>query len=1167
MNDDKNTDDFSWLRGDNDPQDDQPDDDDLFGWGDAGAGDEPGQPADDSLGFTGDLAWRGGEADADAGAGSAAGFGLSGDLPWMRRHTPDDEPGPEDASGDDLAWLRGTEDDLLSGKIEPPPAEPAPESEASRPRPHISLPDWLDDAGEESAGAAAAPYEPEPSWEPSVAADSGLPDWLLDDDTPADLPLVDDTGALSEDWLKTGELLPDTADSSLTFDEWSAQQAEAERVPDIEEHLPEFGFEHAGTPDEGADAPGTGDLPDWFLGLDELDTSAAPDWFTGEAPLPAAPPPPLAAALSGGFDEDFFDAEAEGEPAGAEFDLDSLFGAAETGTADWFTEDEAAPAEPGWLGDLGELDLTGLRAPSRAEAELPELADLSFLDEEPAAAAPQPGDDIDSMLAALDSGPLAVPGAGLGAADVDFDALLDAPPDLFGPEPGKAPPLSADAPDWLTEMGATVGGVSAAALVRQSGEDRPLADLPDRLHRLRARSENVLARPTAADPGPLAELLPGVEDMLAPAPAASASPSLAAGLLLTPDQRSRADLLRGLAGAGEADAGAAALPAETGFLADEDDFPLDIEYQEAPADAAQAPAARRRLRPKPARLLIALLVGAAVILPFFVPALRIGELPPAEFAAGSGGRAVFDALNQLRPGDLVLVGVEYGPTAAGELDDLAAVLLRHILARRALPVVVGMNPVGVLRADIALRDLGRAGSPFLAEIERGTPLRPNADYYVLRYLPAASAGLRALGLNTAALLGTDVRGQPTGLAGTALADFAAGVLIGERPEDMRAWAEQIAPLTDMPLLAASGFSAAPLLEPYVGPAFAGLLVGFPDAYTYAAMLAAPDARLPLPELTEEPTEEPPVSVPEATEEPAAPTAAPTSTAAPALPTAVIFSTQSANVRQGPGATFPVVASAAPNTEVAVLAQSDDGLWTQIRLPNGAEGWVSASLLRLLPGEGGAPTSAPAAPTAAPPTNTPAPTATAPPTNTTAPTVTAPPTNTPAPTSTGTPAPTETLAPTAPPAPPTATPPPPEVTAVVIASQGVNVRSGPGTSFQPIGSLPTGAQVQVIGRSGDAGWIQVRLGDGREGWVSAPLLQINAPAGSSSAPRGLVVVLAGADIGGLLRQDAPPAPAPGSAIPYAEERWYGMNLGLLVIVLIILFGAVLNTVRGILRRRR
>ena len=1222
MSDDRNTDDFSWLRGDDEPQDDSPDDDGgLFGWEESDEEDQP-RPPDDRLGFTGDLAWRGGESSEDAPPGDSAGFGLTGQLPWMRRYT-DDEPGAGDAGGDDLDWLRGTEDDLLAGRAEPPSAEPEPEpGESGAARPHISLPDWLDDADTDepafdSADAEAVPYEPRPSWEPSVEADpadtglpdwllddeelasaeppppaeppdevyepfgtpapqpadTGLPDWLLDDEEPAlaeppppaEMSFVDDTGRLSEEWLKTGELLPETADSDLTFDEWFAQQAEAERVPDIEEHLPEFGPETIEPHELDTGEVGTGDLPAWFLGLDEMDTSAAPDWFTGEAPLPAEPaalepPAPAEPATLGGFDESFFDTDAQAEPALEDFDLDALFGPSEPAeAADWFTE-QSAPPEPGWLEDLGSLEnLDFEAAPAEAGADLPEpdLAELGLLDE-PQAAAPVSGDDIDSLLASYDSGDVVIP-----AADVDFDALLEEP-DLeafTGFEPEEQPPLAPDAPDWLTEVGASVGGVSAAALMRQR-QDRPLAELPDRLQKLRTRGEEVLAQQPPADPGALAELLPGVEEVLPPAPAATAASELAAGLLLTPDQRGRVELLRALAGSAEtADMGLEPAPsAETGFLADEDDFPFDAEYEETPAQAADealVPSARRRARLKPARLLIALLVGAAVILPFFVPALRVGDLPPAEFAAGSDGRAVFETLDDLRPGDLVLVGVEYGPTAAGELDDLTNVLLRHILLRRAHPVVVGTNAVGVLRADLILRDLGGADSPFLADIGRGTPLRPNDDYYVIRYLPAAGVGLRALGLNAAALLSSDVRGQPTGLGGTELADFAAVVLVGERPEDLRAWAEQIAPLTSAPLLAASGFSAAPLLEPYAGPAFIGLLVGFPDAFTYAAMLAAPGVRQAVPEVIEEPE----TSAPDFTEEPAdTPTAEPTATPTPVLPTAVIFSTQSVNVRQGPGADFAVVTAVEPNTEVVVLAQSDGALWTQIRLPGGIEGWVSSSLLRLRPVEGAVPTAT------TPPTNTAAPSATSlPPTGTVGPTATLPPTDTPAPTSTNTPAPSATVQASATPIPPTATPEPPQVTAVVIASQGVNVRSGPGTSFQPIGSLAPGTEVVVIGRSGDAGWIQVRLDDGREGWVSAPLLQINAPEGSSSAPNELIVVMAGESISGLLRQEAPPAPAP--AISYAEERWFGMNLGLLVIVLIILLGAVLNTVRSIVRRRR
>jgi hypothetical protein len=37
--------------------------------------------------------------------------------------------------------------------------------------------------------------------------------------------------------------------------------------------------------------------------------------------------------------------------------------------------------------------------------------------------------------------------------------------------------------------------------------------------------------------------------------------------------------------------------------------------------------------------------------------------------------------------------------------------------------------------------------------------------------------------------------------------------------------------------------------------------------------------------------------------------------------------------------------------------------------------------------------------------------------------------------------------------------------------------------------------------------------------------------------------------------------------YRDERWYAMNLGIIVSALIITFGMVVNVVRGLLRRGR
>lgn len=56
----------------------------------------------------------------------------------------------------------------------------------------------------------------------------------------------------------------------------------------------------------------------------------------------------------------------------------------------------------------------------------------------------------------------------------------------------------------------------------------------------------------------------------------------------------------------------------------------------------------------------------------------------------------------------------------------------------------------------------------------------------------------------------------------------------------------------------------------------------------------------------------------------------------------------------------------------------------------------------------------------------------------------------------------------------------EAGAVYRALADVNVRSGPGNTFAPIGMLARGTDVQVLGE--ELGWQRVRLPDGREGYV-------------------------------------------------------------------------------------
>jgi hypothetical protein len=128
-------------------------------------------------------------------------------------------------------------------------------------------------------------------------------------------------------------------------------------------------------------------------------------------------------------------------------------------------------------------------------------------------------------------------------------------------------------------------------------------------------------------------------------------------------------------------------------------------------------------------------------------------------------------------------------------------------------------------------------------------------------------------------------------------------------------------------------------------------------------------------------------------------------------------------------------------------------------------------------------------------------------------------------------------------------------------------------------------------------LQVKLDDDREGWVSAQLIRINEPGTGTPTPvayhvnpNAYVSLLSDSNYqpvavnlqttpeptltvpvpAALAAPAAAPLPAQGSVVPptpYRDQRWYGMTLGLLAVIGVITLGAIINIVRGLLRRGR
>ena len=410
--------------------------------------------------------------------------------------------------------------------------------------------------------------------------------------------------------------------------------------------------------------------------------------------------------------------------------------------------------------------------------------------------------------------------------------------------PGRLRRLLGVVPRLLRRRRAGSEEVSAAELALQRDE-RPLEELDDRLQALRQRASS---RPQAnVSTG---QALYDVDEVLVTPEIIHKPGGVISPIALSKAQQEQVALLRDMVGTSAQNAEPETSKSRFGRSARV--FSLSAVPQ----------------------LLGSLLILLMISLPFVSSDFREGDLPPPEFDEDRhGATTAYNLLDNLSLDDYVLVAFEYGPTAAGELDPLADVILRHILAQGSKPVIVSSNPIAMVHARNVIAEIKRSVAVALIELEE------NRDYFLLRYLSGGALGLRDLSRNFDSIVRFSSKGIATELEFSSLDDMTLMVLIAERAEDIRNWAEQVATETETYFIAVSGYAAQPLAQPYVDESseIVGMIVGIRDVYTYGEKLEAiygdfqsPTPAPDTPTPTETPTETPmPSPTPAATATPLA----------------------------------------------------------------------------------------------------------------------------------------------------------------------------------------------------------------------------------------------------------------------------------------------------------
>src|SRR3972149_6756223 len=95
------------------------------------------------------------------------------------------------------------------------------------------------------------------------------------------------------------------------------------------------------------------------------------------------------------------------------------------------------------------------------------------------------------------------------------------------------------------------------------------------------------------------------------------------------------------------------------------------------------------------RRVIFALVAVAVIIPFFLSfPIKITVSPPVQ--------AVYDDIEKLPPGSLVMISCDYDPPSSPELQPMTETMLKHFFMKDLKVIILGLWPPGPMQANVAL---------------------------------------------------------------------------------------------------------------------------------------------------------------------------------------------------------------------------------------------------------------------------------------------------------------------------------------------------------------------------------------------------------------------------------------------------------------------------------
>jgi hypothetical protein len=129
------------------------------------------------------------------------------------------------------------------------------------------------------------------------------------------------------------------------------------------------------------------------------------------------------------------------------------------------------------------------------------------------------------------------------------------------------------------------------------------------------------------------------------------------------------------------------------------------------------------------RRIIFLMLALALVLPLLFPVKLPVRVTPEV-------RKVYDMVDDLEPGDVILIDMDYGPDTMAELEPMAYSLMRHVFDRGARFVTTCLSATGVSLVESEIRHIAE---------EKGKTY--GKDYVFLGYRPYPASVILSMGQN------------------------------------------------------------------------------------------------------------------------------------------------------------------------------------------------------------------------------------------------------------------------------------------------------------------------------------------------------------------------------------------------------------------------------------